>query len=401
MNKSILNAAQNYERDMVKFLRDMISIPSESCNEEKVVLRIKEEMEKTGFDEIVIDGMGNILGRIGSGKKIIAMDAHIDTVGVGNIEQWNHDPYDGKFENGTVYGLGASDQEGGMASMVYGGKLIKDLKLESDYTLYVVGSVQEEDCDGLCWQYIVNEEKLRPDCVVITEPTGLNVYRGQRGRMEITASVAGRSAHGSAPERGINAVYLMSRMVLEIEKLNLRLKEDAFLGKGSITVSQIISKSPSLCAVPSSSSIHIDRSLTAGEDMESALAEIEDAAVRAGVEADIKIPEYSKPSYKGKVYPAKAYFPTWILDENHPLLAAASAARSDIMGSGGEIGKWTFSTNGVATMGMLGIPTVGFGPGEEKYAHTVDDQVPAGHLVKAAAFYAAFPGHYLRVVDGA
>ncbi len=295
MYSHIVDVARRYEQDMVNFLRDMIRIPSQSCREKEVVLRVKKEMEKTGFDEVRIDGMGNILGRIGSGKKIIAMDAHIDTVGVGNIELWGHDPYEGKFENGIVYGLGASDQEGGMASMVYGGKLIKDFKLEGDYTLYIVGSVQEEDCDGLCWQYIVNEEKLRPDCVVITEPTALNIYRGQRGRMEITASVKGRSAHGSAPERGVNAVYLISRMVLEIEKLNQRLKEDPFLGKGSITVSHIESKSPSLCAVPSSSSIHMDRRLTAGEDITIAIAEIEDAASRAGIEAEINVPEYSKP----------------------------------------------------------------------------------------------------------
>ena len=141
--------AKKYEPDMTKFLRDMIAIPSESCDEEKVVLRIKEEMEKVGFDRVEIDPMGNILGYIGNGKHLIAMDAHIDTVGVGNIDNWKFDPYKGHEDAETIGGRGASDQEGGMASMVYAGKIIKDLGLQDDYTLVVVGSVQEEDCDGL------------------------------------------------------------------------------------------------------------------------------------------------------------------------------------------------------------------------------------------------------------
>jgi len=183
----IKEQAQKYEKEVTQFLRDMVAIPSESCQEKEVILRIKEEMEKVGFDEIIIDPMGNILGRIGSGSHVIAMDAHIDTVGVGDPEAWPHDPFKGKLENGVIWGRGASDQEGGMAAMVYGAKIIKDLDLTDDYTLWVTGTVQEEDCDGLCWQYILNENILpkKPEIVVITEPTNLNIYRGHRGRMEI------------------------------------------------------------------------------------------------------------------------------------------------------------------------------------------------------------------------
>ena len=168
--------AKQYEPDMTKFLRDMIAIPSESCQEEKVIHRIKAEMEKVGFDKVEIDPMGNIFGYIGHGVHLIAMDAHVDTVGVGNPENWNCDPYQGDETAELIFGRGASDQEGGMASMVYAGKIIKELKLEDDYTLVIVGSVQEEDCDGLCWQYIINEDKIRPDFVVSTEPTDGGIY---------------------------------------------------------------------------------------------------------------------------------------------------------------------------------------------------------------------------------
>jgi len=278
----IAAAAQSYEADIVGFLRDLVAIPAESSHEGPVIQRIRKEMEQAGFDEIRIDPMGNILGRIGSGKTVIMMDSHTDTVGVGDPKEWAWDPYQGKVEDGYVYGRGAGDQRAGMASMVYAAKIIKDLGLLGDYTLWMVGSVQEEDCDGLAWVYILKEDGIRPDCVLVTEPTGLRIYRGQRGRMEIEVHLRGRSCHASAPERGDNPIYKMSRLVEEVEKLNTRLRDDPFLGKGTIAVTEIRSLSPSLCAVPGACSIHLDRRLTAGETKESAVAEVKALAGAAG-----------------------------------------------------------------------------------------------------------------------
>ncbi len=224
----ILACAKKYEKEMVKFLRDMIAIPSESSQEERVIQRIKEEMIHVGFDRVEIDPMGNIYGYLGSGSHLIAMDAHIDTVGVGLLSNWTVDPYLGAEDEHFVYGRGASDQEGGMASMVYAAKIINELDLKEDYTLLVVGSVQEEDCDGLCWQYIIEEQKIRPEFVVITEPTSLNIYRGHRGRMEIKVTTQGVSCHGSAPERGDNAIYKMARIIQEVEALHPTLQSDPF-----------------------------------------------------------------------------------------------------------------------------------------------------------------------------
>jgi putative selenium metabolism hydrolase len=243
--KKINQLANSYQADMTAFLRDMISLPSESCGEEAVVRRIKQEMEKVGFDKAEIDPMGNVLGYIGTGKHLIAMDAHIDTVGLGNPDNWEFDPYEGFEDNECIGGRGASDQEGGMAAMVYAGKIIKDLGLTGDYTLVVTGTVQEEDCDGLCWQYIIKELDLKPEFVVSTEPTDGGIYRGQRGRMEILVEVKGVSCHGSAPERGDNAIFKMAHILTELEELNHQLKDDPFLGKGTLTVSEVFYSSPS------------------------------------------------------------------------------------------------------------------------------------------------------------
>ncbi len=392
--KKVMAQAEKYAPEMTQFLRDMIAIPSESCQEKEVVLRIKKEMEKVGFDEIIIDKMGNILGRIGKGKRVIAMDAHIDTVGVGDPAAWKHDPFKGKLENGIIYGRGATDQEAGMASMVYAGKIIKDLGLEGEYTLWVTGTVQEEDCDGLCWQYLLKEKILNPEMVIITEPTNLNIYRGHRGRMEIGVTTKGVSCHGSAPERGVNAVYMMAKVCNEIEKLNTRLTDDKFLGKGTVTVSYIDCKTPSLCAVPDRAFIHLDRRLTKGETKDSAVAEVKDAIKRAGVEAEVEVLKYAVPSYTGFTYETEKYFPTWVLEEDHVLCKSSVETFEKLFTSKPKVDKWTFSTNGIATMGMMGVPTIGFGPANEVYAHSIDDQCPVEHLVKAAAFYAAFPTIY-------
>ncbi|MGA2720886.1 MAG: YgeY family selenium metabolism-linked hydrolase [Bryobacteraceae bacterium] len=385
----IAAAAQSYEADIVGFLRDLVAIPAESSHEGPVIQRIRKEMEQAGFDEIRIDPMGNILGRIGSGKTVIMMDSHTDTVGVGDPKEWAWDPYQGKVEDGYVYGRGAGDQRAGMASMVYAAKIIKDLGLLGDYTLWMVGSVQEEDCDGLAWVYILKEDGIRPDCVLVTEPTGLRIYRGQRGRMEIEVHLRGRSCHASAPERGDNPIYKMSRLVEEVEKLNTRLRDDPFLGKGTIAVTEIRSLSPSLCAVPGACSIHLDRRLTAGETKESAVAEVK--ALAGAEDAEVEILNYDTPSYTGLRYPMEKYYPTWVLDEAHPLTRAAIATYETLWKKAPIVDKWTFSTNGVGSMGVMGVPTIGFGPGEEDVAHSVVERVPIRHLVEAAQFYAAFP----------
>lgn len=382
---------------MVAFLRDLIRLPSESTQEEKVVRRIKQEMEKLQYDEIVIDRFGNIRGRVGNGSRKFAIDAHIDTVGVGDPDTWKWDPFEGKVENGIIYGRGACDQTGGMVSAVYAGRILKDLGIGGDYSVYMVGSVMEEDCDGQSWLYILREENPGLECVIITEPTDLQIYRGHRGRMEIEVTTKGLSCHGSAPERGINAVYKMAPIVREIEALNERLRKHAFLGKGTVTISDIRATSPSLCAVADSCTIHLDRRLTAGETKEIAVAEVKAAAKKAGAaDAQVRILEYRRPTWKNLVYPMEKYYPTWVFEENHPLIRCASESYRRVFSKEPKIGKWTFSTNGVAIAGLCGIPCFGFGPAEESTAHSPMDQCPIDHLVKAAAFYAQFVPTYVE-----
>jgi putative selenium metabolism hydrolase len=383
-------AAQEIEPQLTQFLRDIIAIPSLSSEEGAVAARIREEMEKLGYDEVFIDPQGNVIGRIGSGPKVVALDGHIDTVDVGERANWHTDPFDPVLKDGIIYGRGTSDMKGGVASSIYAGALLKQAGFPADATLYVTATVQEEDCDGLCWQYIYKEDQIKPSVVVITEPTSLRIYRGHRGRMEMEVSTTGVSCHGSAPERGVNAIYKMADIIKDIEALNERLEPRAPLGKGTVTISHIRSTSPSLCAVADGCTIHLDRRLTIGETEETSVQEILDLPSVQKAGAKVTVLEYDVPSYTGLVYPTKKYYPTWEMPATEPPVQKAVAAYRDAFDAEPEVGHWTFSTNGVATAGMFGIPTIGFGPGHEKFAHAPNEEVEVDHLVRAAAFYASF-----------
>ena len=431
----IREKAEGYKADMTAFLRNIVKYPGESCDEKMHVKVIEDEMKKLGFDEVRTDDMGNIMGFMGKGEKLIAFDAHIDTVGIGNRDNWSFDPYEG-FESDTeIGGRGTSDQLGGIVSSVYGAKIMKDLGLLNDkYRVMVVGTVQEEDCDGLCWQYIINEDGIRPEFVVSTEPTDGGIYRGQRGRMEIRIDVKGISCHGSAPERGDNAIYKMADIVQNVrslnendaedsteikglvkmlsEKYNPMWKEANFLGRGTVTVSQIFFTSPSRCAVADSCSISLDRRMTAGETWESCLEEIRELPMVKKYGDDVKVSmyEYARPSYKGLTYPIECYFPTWVIPEDHAVTKSVEEAYTALFGNeriGAEeteamrkarplTDKWTFSTNGVSIMGRNNIPCIGFGPGAEAQAHAPNEKTWKQDLVTCAAVYAALPTCYLN-----
>ena len=298
-------------------------------------------------------------------------------------------PLGGEIKDGFVHGRGSVDQKGGPAAFVTSGRILKELGFDKDITIYFVGSVMEEDCDGLCWKYIIEEDKIRPDLVILTEPTNLGLYRGQRGRMEMHVHFYGRSSHGSAPERGVNAIYMASRAALEIEKLNERLAPDEFLGKGSITITEIISQSPSLCAVSDYARIHLDRRLTAGETRETAVKEIEE--IVQGMNAKVDLLTFLEKAYTGLEYGMDKYYPTWKVAEDHEAVQDGDkGVHGTCSAKNPVVDKWTFSTNGIMTCGIYGIPTIGFGPGNEVLAHAPDEKVPVSDLVTASAFYAAY-----------
>ena len=384
-----LQAAREHEDRIVRFLRDLIAIPAESGREAARCERVRREYEALGFEEVFIDGLGTVVGRLGSGPLKILMDGHIDCVGVGDLSAWDFDPFAGKHEGGEVWGRGAVDELPAIAGMAYGARILADRGVPEDVTVYLTASVMEEDCDGYCMRHLIDHEGIRPDLVILGEPTDLGVYRGQRGRVEATITTRGVSAHGAHAARGVNALYKMAPIITDIEALDPTLAEDPFLGKGSVIVSCIECTTPSLNAVPDSARIYIDRRLTVGETVDSALAELR-ALPHLG-DAELELLRYDAVSWRGTRAVQDKYYPTWVLEEGHPLVRGVASAAAAVLGAPPAISRWSFSTNGVATMGLYGIPTVGFAPGREELAHTTRERVRVDDLIKATAVYSLIP----------
>ncbi|MBF9015752.1 MULTISPECIES: YgeY family selenium metabolism-linked hydrolase [unclassified Oceanispirochaeta] len=392
IEKEIRAKAEEYRDYTAKLLSEMVKIKSYSSEEEAVCRKIKEMCEEAGFDEVYFDGLGSVIGRVGNGPKILAFDAHIDTVTTGDLSAWEKDPFSGEIDDTYVWGRGTSDQKGGAASMITAGRILKDLGYDKDYSVYFTFTVMEEDCDGMCWKYLIEEEKLIPDFAVSTEPTSCRLYRGHRGRMEMVVTIKGVSSHGSAPERGVSAAYKASRAALAMEKLNADLQPDdeKFLGKGTIVVSEMKVNGPSQCAVPDQAMLYLDRRLTWGEDADLAISQVKEYITEALGEApeSVTMPDYNKRGWKDTDYSQELYFPTWKIDEDHKIVTDGVAAYSALYGKDPVVDKWTFSTNGVAICGRHKIPMIGFGPGDEKEAHAPNEKNRVEDLVICSAFYA-------------
>jgi putative selenium metabolism hydrolase len=390
--KEIQKRVQSAREDIIEFMRDIVAIPSMDSKIGEVGERIQAEMKKLGFDEVRFDKMGNTIGRIGNGERVMVYDSHIDTVGIGDPASWQWDPFKGKVEDGILYARGACDEKGSTPGMIYGLAIARDLGLLDGWTVYYFGNM-EEWCDGIAPNTFVEvDPNVKPDFVVIGEPTKMLVYRGHKGRLEMKVTAKGRSAHAASNHLGDNAIYKLLPVIAGIRDLEPKLGNHEFLGHGKITVSDMHVKTPSINAVPDEAIIYIDRRMTFGETKEAVRKQVEDL-IPAEFKDSVKLEElfYDEPSYTGFVFPVDKYFPAWAYEETHPLVKAGMEARKQIGLPEAPSGKWNFSTNGIYWAGKAGIPSIGFGPGDEETAHTVNDSVSLEDMVKATEFYAILP----------
>jgi putative selenium metabolism hydrolase len=387
--------AQNRE-DIITFMREICAIPSMDGQLKEVGERIGAEMTRLGFEEVRFDKMGNILGRIGTGKRVIVYDSHIDTVGIGDPGSWQWDPFKGKVENGILYARGACDEKNSTPGMVYGLSFAKELGLLDDTTAWYFGNM-EEWCDGIAPNTFVEVDPgIKPDFVVIGEPTRMRVYRGHKGRIELKITATGRSAHAASHYLGDNAVYKMMSIITQIRELDRRMRfglgSHPVQGFSSVAVTDVKVRTASLNAVPDQFTIYLDRRITLNEPREAVIAQVK-GLIPDYLQEEIHVEElfYEEPSYTGFVFPVSKFYPAWLLDEAHPMTQAGQETIQALWGEPRALGTWDFSTNGTYWAGKAGIPSIGFGPGDEKFAHTILEQVPLDEVVAATEFYALFP----------
>jgi len=387
MAKFLLSPEEN--KALVAFLQDLVRIPSPSTQEGPLAERILAEMERLGFRNTQVDRIGNVIGWVGAESgPILMLNGHMDTVAVGDAGAWTHDPFSGEIERGQLYGLGACDMKGGLAAMVYGAYLLRRAGLPKKGQVVVACVVQEEPCEGLASRVLIEEEQVRPDWVVITEPSHLQISRGQRGRVELQITSHGRSAHASRPDLGVNAIYTAAHLVFGLELLANQLGDDPFLGQGTLAVTGIESHAGGRNAIPDRCDVIVDRRLTLGETEAMVLAEVQRAIRREAADAKVQVVEYTATSYTGYRCRKRAFYPPWVIEEDHPLVTVLARAARAQLGRRPRIGHWNFSTEGTYTAGVAGIPTVGFGPGDPRRAHAADEVIRLNDVAAAAGVYA-------------
>ncbi len=394
LDQSVINTIKSrvvdQREDIVQFLKDICAIPSYDSQIGEVGERIAVEMRKLGFNKVWFDQMGNIVGQIGNGPTKLVYDSHIDTVGIGDPDEWEWDPFKGKVENGIFYARGACDEKNSTPGMVYGLALANELGLLKDVTAYYFGNM-EEWCDGIAPNAFVEAEGIRPDFVVIGEPTKMQIYRGHKGRVEMQVVAKGKSAHAASNHLGVNAIYKLLPTIHHISQMEYPdLANHAFLGPGRITITDMKVETPSINAVPSMATIYIDRRITFGEEPQDVFQQIK-RIVAEHEDVEVEILHYDEPSYTGFIFPVEKVFPAWALHEDHPYVEAGLQTAEMLWSKRPGTGAWSFSTNGTYWMGKAKIPSIGFGPGDEVHAHTVIDQVPLEDVVRSTEWYALFP----------
>ncbi len=384
------------QTDLVTFLRDLVQTPSPSTQEGAVAERVIAEMTRLGFRDVCTDCIGNVVGWIGPGHgPLLMFNGHMDTVRVSAPESWTHAPFGAEIEDGMLYGVGACDMKSGLAAMIYGAKLLRDAEVALKGDVVVACVVQEEPCEGLGSRVLIEEDDIHPDWVVLGEPSDLGISRGQRGRLEMSLVTHGRSAHAASPDLGDNAIYTASRLVFGLELLAEQLANDDFLGPGTLAVTSISSRASSRNAVPDRCELIIDRRLTLGENETMALAEVQKVIAREGVRAEVEVTEFHATSYTGYACHAREFYPAWVIAEDHPLVMAAVRALREQLKRRPRVSRWDFSTEGVYTAGVAGIPTVGFGPGDPRHAHTANEAVRLADVYAAAEVYARLAAELL------
>ncbi len=372
------------DQDLIGFAQTLIRTQGYSCQEAAVANAVVAEMQRLGFDESYIDDCGNAVGIIKGKKpgKRILMDGHIDTV-VAEAKDWTHPPFAAEIHDGRIYGRGIVDMKGSLAAMVHAAAQVNRQTLAG--SVVVSGTVLEEHFEGVALKNVV--DKLNPDYVIIGEATNFQLNRAGRGRAEIVIETLGKSAHSASPQIGRCAVHEMMKVIAAVDRIPQ--EESSFVGPTQLTLTDIISDPyPGFSVIPGRCRVTYDRRTVPGETMQSVLTPIETDEIIRSIPHKAYIFEGRDLCYTGKELSGLKFFPAWEFPLEHPLVAGAIAGLKKA-GLEPKIGSYQFCTNGAYCAGWKGIPTIGFGPGDERLVHIADECLPVADLLKARDYFRA------------
>jgi putative selenium metabolism hydrolase len=389
--EEILSEVENRKQEIVSFVQELIRTPSVSGEEGDVAMVIADKMRSVGFDVVKIDRLNDVIGTLkgqgGSGAKSLLFNGHIDHVPVGDML----DPYSGKLMDGSlfgsegevIYGRGASDMKGAVASMVMAGAILKELDIEIRGDLKVVG-VAEEERGGAGTKATIQESHVLGDVVIIGEATNMNIMLGHRGAAGTTIIVKGKSCHASAPERGINAFYKAMKLVDAIRSdLFTKLPDDPVYGKTTVAVTRIKVKPDVGNVIPEECELYMD--CRNNPSFTASIFKRELEKIISGLKAEDS--DFDALVLPRTLINERSEFNGFYTDQNRfPIVENVKNAVRDVLGKDPEYKTWRFATDG-RIYARLGLPVIGFGPGEEKFAHTFEDHVRVKDIIDSVKAY--------------
>jgi len=370
---------------LIDLARGLVAIQSYSGQEEPAIRLAEKTMKELGYQDVLVDSVGNVSGRLGTGDRALLLDAHLDTVSVQDAEQWTYPPFEGRIVDGVLHGRGSVDMKSAAASAIYGAAIAHQKGWTEGKSVYVSCTVFEEDCDGENLRHLFNDRSLHPDSVIICEPSNNEIALGHKGKAQVIITTEGVSAHGADPDRGVNAVYEMAEIIQRVAQTHAEIEPIDGL-RGSMVLSDISSRSASLNAVPSGCQIYLDRRTVPGESADRVRSEMD--ALVFGKRATWTLDRMSRTAWTGKSFEYEPLHEAWKIEEDHPLTQACQQAFRNCFNRNPEnYVFWDFSTNAVTPIRMK-IPTIGFGPGDYRLAHMRDERIPIQEIVDACGYYA-------------
>lgn len=388
-----------HQDSLVAFAQDLIRTPSPSGAESALAALVASRMRELGFDEVFTDEVGNVLGLLKgrSDGPCVLFLAHMDTPSPGDLELWERDPCEPHLDGDMLAGLGAADSKGAIAAYVYGVASLKEaaVPLAGDVVVACVVMAEKAEAFGTShlFEKTLSARGIRPQLVVLGDPTGLDLYLGQRGRLEIEVTTIGRTAHASTPWLGQNAVYKMMPVVAAIQDLSTMLPSHPFLEKSTLSLTQLSCTPGRAATVPDRCLASLDRRYLPSESLEIILGQVQSILNRirqedAEFRGEAKVRTVVETAYTGVSREVPKLLVPFVTSDGNPWVQKTLGALSQL-GEAPRFDKWHFSTDGGFPATVLGIPTLGYAPGEENYSHTPFDRVSVSKLVRAVQGTAA------------
>jgi putative selenium metabolism hydrolase len=385
-----MNRDLSFERALA-FARDLIRIPGLSGAEGDVAARLRHELESLRFDDVRTDDAGNVIGRVrGTGDApAVMVSCHLDCVDVGDPAGWEHPPFAADVADGFLHGRGSMDIKGPLALQTYAAAHFLDHRLEGDV---LVAHTVHEERGGWGMQHLLETATFRPAAVIIGESTNGDICIGHRGRAEIIIEVRGVAGHASAPERAANPLSLFPALLPAIDRFAASLDPHPLLGRPSLAPTALETLPASRNVIPDRARIIVDWRVLPDLSVADAAALLEDFLLREmhvaePFELNVRYATERQHTWTGLHRDRDMFTPGFVLDPDHPIVTAAAATLA-ARGHAPRVRPWTFATDGGHTCGVHGIPTLGFAPGEERFAHTSRERL---ELASARRAYDAYP----------